>query len=69
MFTGIVSLLQMELSDILRDEDDLISLMMASLIGVFGLPRIFLTASPSGMPLTGVSSILKIRSPAFRPAR
>ena len=38
-------------------------------IGVFGLPRIFLTASVRVSPLTGVSSSLKIRSPDLTPAR
>jgi hypothetical protein len=36
---------------------------------VLGLPRMSLTASLSGMPLVGFSSILMIRSPALTPAR
>ena len=41
---------------------------MVSVIGVFGLPRIFFTASFSVMPFTGVSSSLMIRSPGLMPA-
>ena len=41
---------------------------MVRVMGVRGLPRMSLTASFSGMPLVGFSSILMIRSPALMPA-
>ena len=41
---------------------------MVSVICVFGLPRIFFTASVSVMPFTGISSSLTIRSPGLMPA-
>jgi hypothetical protein len=42
---------------------------IVSVMLVFGLPRIFFTASLSDMPFTGVSSSLMMRSPGLTPAR